>query len=57
MTHDLFLHIMYAVESHDEYFVKKRNAANTPGLSCFQKITAAFRMLQMSMSVLQRVLL
>jgi len=36
---------MNAVESHDDYFVQKRNAANVLGLSCFQKVTAAFRML------------
>jgi hypothetical protein len=36
---------MNAVESHDDYFVQKRSAANVLGLSCFQKVTAAFRML------------
>jgi len=36
---------MTAVEAHDEYFVQKRNTTNILGLSCFQKITAAFRML------------
>jgi hypothetical protein len=36
---------MHAVEAHDEYFMKKKNAANISGLSCFQKVTAAFRML------------
>ena len=45
MNRDLFLRIMHAVEDHDDYFVQKRNAANTPGLSCFQKVTAIFRML------------
>jgi hypothetical protein len=35
---------MNAVESHDDYFVQK-NAANVLGLSCFQKVAAAFRML------------
>ena len=45
MNRDLFLRIMHAVEDHDEYFVQKRNAANTIGLSCFQKVTASFRML------------
>jgi hypothetical protein len=33
------------VEAHHDYFVQKRNAANVLGLSCFQKVTAAFRML------------
>jgi hypothetical protein len=36
---------MNAVESYDDYFVQKRNATNVLGLSCFQKVTAAFRML------------
>src|SRR6266498_1064162 len=45
MSRDLFLRIMHAVEDYDDYFVQKRNAANTPGLSCFQKVTAVFRML------------
>jgi hypothetical protein len=45
MTRELFLRIMNAVESHDDYFVQKRNVANVLGLSCFQKVTAAFRML------------
>ena len=45
MSRELFLRIMNAVESHDDYFVQKRNAANVLGLSCFQKVTAAFRML------------
>ncbi|XP_066338609.1 protein ALP1-like [Miscanthus floridulus] len=45
MSRELFLRIMNAVEAHDEYFVQKRNAANVLGLSCFQKVTAAMRML------------
>jgi hypothetical protein len=45
MSRDLFLRIMDVVESHGDYFVQKRNAANVLGLSCFQKVTAAFRML------------
>lgn len=45
MSRDLFVRIMHAVESHDDYFVQKRSAANVLGLSCFQKVTAAFRML------------
>ena len=36
---------MHVVEAHDDYFVQKRNAAGKLGLSCLQKITAAFRML------------
>ena len=45
MSRDLFVRIMNAVESYDDYFVQKRSAANVLGLSCFQKVTAAFRML------------
>jgi hypothetical protein len=36
---------MNKVEEHDDYFVRKRNAAGVLGLSSFQKITAAMRML------------
>ena len=45
MGRTLFLRILQAVEQRDEYFVQKRNAAGTLGLSSLQKITAAFRML------------
>jgi hypothetical protein len=45
MSRPLFLHIMHAVENHDDYFMQKRNAAHKLGLSCLQKITAAFHML------------
>ena len=45
MSRDLFVRIMNAVESYDDYFVQKRSAANVLGLSCFQKVTAAFRIL------------
>ena len=45
MNRELFLRIMDAVESYDDYFVQKWNGANVAGLSCFQKVTAAFRML------------
>jgi hypothetical protein len=43
MSRDLFKRIMAAVEYHDDYF--KFNAASTPGLSCFQKVIAVFRMI------------
>jgi hypothetical protein len=36
---------MNAVEQHDDYFMQKRNAAGVLGLSCPQKVVAAFRML------------
>jgi hypothetical protein len=39
MSRDLFKRIMAAVEDHDDY------SASTPGLSCFQKVTAVFRMI------------
>ena len=45
MSRELFVRIMNAVEAHDDYFVRKRDAANVLGLSCFQKCTAAMRML------------
>ena len=45
MRRPVFLRIMKAVEEHDDYFVQKRNAAGVLGLSCLQKVVAAFRML------------
>ena len=45
MSRDLFKRIMAAVQDHDDYFQLKFNAANIAGLSCFQKVTAVFRML------------
>ena len=45
MSRHLFLRTMNVVESHDDYFVQKRSAANVLGLSCFQKVTVVFRML------------
>ena len=36
---------MKVVEKHDDYFVQKRNADGVLGLSCLQKVVAAFRML------------
>jgi hypothetical protein len=50
MNRDLFLRIMNAVEAHDDYFVHKRDAAGVLGLSCFQKVTAALRMLTYGVS-------
>ncbi|XP_021317703.1 uncharacterized protein LOC110435921 [Sorghum bicolor] len=41
---------MNAVEAHDHYFVQKRDAAGVLGLSCFQKVTAALRMLTYGVS-------
>ena len=45
MKRHLFMRIMNAIEERDEYFVQKRNAAGTLGLSCLQKVVAAFRLL------------
>ena len=39
----MFVRIMNAVEEPDDYFVQKRNAAGTLGLSCLQKVVVAFR--------------
>ena len=41
----MFVRIINAVEDHNDYFVQKRNAAGTLGLSCLQKVVAAFRMI------------
>jgi len=41
----VFVRIINAVEEHDDYFVQKRNAAGTLGLSCLQKVVAAFWMI------------
>nr|XP_023889809.1 uncharacterized protein LOC112001877 [Quercus suber] len=45
MSRSLFLNIISKVEAHDPYFVQKRNGGKKLGLSSFQKITAALRML------------
>ena len=39
----MFVRIMNAIEEHDDYFMQKRNAAGTLGLSCLQKVVVAFR--------------
>jgi hypothetical protein len=36
MRRHLFIRIMNVVEEHDDYFVQKRNAAGTLGLSYLQ---------------------
>jgi hypothetical protein len=41
---------MNAVEKHDDYFVQKRNAAGTLGLSSLQKVAAAFQMIANSVA-------
>ena len=45
MSCSLFLCIHSRVEATEPYFVQKRNVANTLGLSSFQKMIAAIRML------------
>jgi hypothetical protein len=45
MSHSLYHHIVHAVEGHDVYFVQKRDRNRHLGLSCLQKITAAFMMI------------
>jgi hypothetical protein len=45
MRRHLFVRIMNVVEEHDDYFVQKRNAASTLGLSCLQKVAAVFKMI------------
>ena len=45
MNRFLFLNIISKVEVPDPYFVQKRNGGKKLGLSSFQKITVALRML------------
>ncbi|KAL0675322.1 hypothetical protein Bca4012_003303 [Brassica carinata] len=45
MSRPLFLRIIEAFESYDNYFTQKRDATGMVGLSSLQKVTAAFRML------------
>ncbi|XP_020242995.1 uncharacterized protein LOC109821221 [Asparagus officinalis] len=46
----LFLRILSAVETHDSYFVQKRDDVGKIGLSSLQKVTAAMRMLAYGVS-------
>ena len=50
LSRHLFLRILHTLQQHYDYFVQRRNAANTVGLSCEQKMTAALRMLAYGMS-------
>uniref|UniRef100_A0A2N9HUA6 DDE Tnp4 domain-containing protein n=1 Tax=Fagus sylvatica TaxID=28930 RepID=A0A2N9HUA6_FAGSY len=45
MSRPLFFRLQSALEAHDQYFIQKRNAAGTLGLSSLQKMTAALRIL------------
>ena len=51
MRRHVFVRIMNAVEEYDDYFVQKRNAAGPLGLSCLQKVVAAFQMLAYGVAV------
>ena len=46
----LFLRILHTLQQRNHYFMQRRNAANTVGLSGEQKMTAALRMLAYGMS-------
>jgi hypothetical protein len=50
MSKTLFLQIVATVESHDEYFRQKPNAAGVLGASPIQKVVGVFRMLVYSVS-------
>jgi hypothetical protein len=45
MSRSLYLHIVHVVEGYGDYFVQKRDRNECLGLSCLQKITAAFMMI------------
>ena len=49
LSRPLFLRILHTLQQHNDYFVQRRNAANTVGLSDEQKMTAALRMLAYGM--------
>ena len=50
LSRPLFLRILHTLQQHNDYFVQRRNAANTVGLSDEQKMTVALRMLAYGMS-------
>nr|XP_023887251.1 uncharacterized protein LOC111999355 [Quercus suber] len=45
MSRNLFLRIQHEVKAYESYFIQKRDNAQKWGLSSFQKITTALRML------------
>jgi hypothetical protein len=51
MNRPLFFHLQSTLEAHDPYFIQKRNAARTLGLSSLQKMTAALRILTYGVAV------
>ena len=50
LSRPMFLRILHTLQQRNQYFVQRRNAANTLGLSGEQKMTAALRMLAYGMS-------
>jgi len=50
MGRTLFFRILDAIQSHDNYFVQRRDGCGKLGLSGFQKVTAVFRMLAYGVS-------
>jgi hypothetical protein len=50
MRRHVFVRTMNAVEEHDDYFVQKRNAAGSLGLSYLQKVAATFQMIANSVA-------
>ena len=51
MRRSLFLRILFKVEAHKPYFIQKRNNAKKLGLSPFQKMIVALRMLAYGVTV------
>ena len=51
MSRSFFLRIQSKVETHELYFIQKRDDAQRLGLSSLQKITAAFRTLAYRVTV------
>ncbi|XP_062099075.1 uncharacterized protein LOC133804991 [Humulus lupulus] len=45
MVRPLFLHILDAIQRHDNYFIQRRDGMGKLGLSGLQKVTVVFRML------------
>ena len=50
LSRPLFLRILHTLQQRNQYFMQRRNAANTLGLSGEQKMTAALRMLAYGMA-------
>jgi hypothetical protein len=50
MNRILFVRTINVVEEYDDYFVRRMNAIDRFGLSCFQKVTSMFRMLTYGMT-------